>query len=144
MCNAIQVMMLKYQLEIKSDLDLDTVRERIVTILKKREYGDVKVFYNMVSFDNGYIINRWRYTPVKVQKGTFYLNVENNLVIVQFSYKIAYINLIFALLATVAFGVFVDFKFFFLSALAIVGWIFQYVISKLEAEELIAFCQKKV
>jgi hypothetical protein len=144
MCNTIQIMMLKYQLEIKSDFDIDTLRERIVAILKKREYGDLKVFYNMVSFDNGYIINRWRYTPVKAQKGTFYLNVENNLVTVQFSYKIAYINLILALLATVAFGVFVDFKFFFLSALAIVGWIFQYIISKLEAKELIAFCRKKV
>jgi hypothetical protein len=145
MCNAIQVMMLKYQLEIKSDLDLDTVRERIVTILKKREYGDVKVFYNIVSFDNGYVFRRSFYnSPVKVQNGTFYLKVENDLVIVQLIYKIAYIDLILILFGTITFGIFIDFKFFFLSALAIVGWIFQYIISKLEAEELIAFCQKKV
>jgi hypothetical protein len=144
MCNTIQLTMLKYQLEIKSDFDLDTIRERIVTILKKREYGDVKVFYNMVSFDNAYNFNRWRYTPVKVEKGTFYLKAENDLVTVQFAYKIPYLNLIFALLGTIVFGIFIDFKFFFLSALAIVGWIFQYVISKLEAKELIAFCQKKV
>ena len=44
----------------------------------------------MVSFDNGYIINRWRYTPVKVEKGTFYLKVDNDLVTVQFAYKIPY------------------------------------------------------
>ncbi|MBB5394519.1 hypothetical protein [Mucilaginibacter sp. AK015] len=135
---------LNYYIEVNSELDLDIARDRIVAVLKKEKYQDIKSFYNFVSFDNGFSTKRSVFhTSVKVAKGTFFFKLENVLLNVKFAYKIAYLDLIFVLLGTVLFGYLIKDTFYYFAILAMLGWIYQYVAIRLEADELIGVLRKK-
>ena len=113
---------LNHEVEVKSDFD--TAKEKIAIILKKREYKDIKLFHNMISFDNGFFDRKlFGTTTAKVPKGAFNFNNDHDTVTLKFMYKIAYLDILCALIVSICFGYFITNKFYYFSAFGACSWI---------------------
>lgn len=135
---------LSYKLNVVSDFDLETAKDHITTTLKNREYEDIKVFYNLISFSNVYYFRRTLHAKaVKVPEGKFHIAAENDLVKVKFIYHVAILDLIGGITAMSLLGGFIDHKFYLLLIFVIIGWVSNYVLIRLEAAELVAACKVK-
>jgi hypothetical protein len=139
------MMTLKKCIEVNSNLGLEIAKERIFNILEKRKYGNIKITYNTISFDNGMTIfgTASKHRESRVERGTFYFIEERDEISVKLTYEISYMGFLLTLLIGVVFGSLISVNFFFITGFAVILWPFSYLLIKYEAEELISVCQNK-